>query len=65
MTDQELLKIYMWGFEDELTGETRLIPQELLATKAYALGKIDALIGDDVRSVDYQTDEQILYRIKN
>lgn len=65
MPDQELLKIYMWGFEDELTGETRLIPQELSATKAYNLGKIDALVGDDVRSVDYQTDEQILYRIKN
>lgn len=64
MTDEDLLTIYMWGFNDELKGETRLIPTSLLATRAYEIGKTDALVGDDVKGVDLQTDEEILNRIK-
>jgi len=36
-----------------------------LLLRAYELGRGDAIIGDDVRSSDAQTDEQILNRIKN
>lgn len=64
MTDEVLLTIYMWGFNDELRGENRVIPTSLLATRAYEIGRTDALVGDDVRSVDLQTNEEILNRIK-
>lgn len=64
MTDEDLLTIYMWGFNDELRGQNRVIPTNLLAIRAYEIGKTDALIGDDVPSVDLQTNEEILNRIK-
>lgn len=64
MTDEDLLTIYMWGFNDGLRGQNRVIPTNLLATRAYEIGKTDALIGDDVSSVDLQTNEEILNRIK-
>jgi hypothetical protein len=33
--------------------------------RAYELGKVDAFVGDDVMSVNYQSDEHLLKRIKN
>lgn len=54
----------MWGFEDELKGVSRIIPLGFLASRAYEIGRSDALIGDDVRSIDYQSNEEILKRIK-
>lgn len=32
--------------------------------RAYIIGWSDYIVGDDVRSVDYQSDEQIIKRIK-
>jgi hypothetical protein len=66
MTDKNILKIYMEGFNDELAGtfDDRRINSNLDG-KAYLIGSADALVGDDVRSVDYQSDEEILKRIKN
>lgn len=63
-TDKELLKIYMSGFNDELDGRISRNQFNGLKNKAYNLGKIDAIIGDEITSVDYQTNEEILLRIK-
>lgn len=62
MTDQELLKWYSKGFDDELKGNTSTVPKE--AVRAYSLGALHALVGDDVRAVDYMSDEEILEEIK-
>ncbi len=62
--DVVLLQTYMIGFSDELKGETREF-QDPILMRAYELGKVDAFVGDDVRSVDYQSDEHLLKRIKN
>lgn len=57
-----LLETYMLGFSDELEGETREFEDSMLM-RAYELGRIDAFVGDDVRSIDYQSDEHLLKRI--
>ena len=59
-----LLETYMLGFSDELEGETREFEESMLM-RAYKLGRIDAFVGDDVRSIDYQSDEHLLKRIYN
>ena len=61
----ELLDYYIKGFQDELWGTTTTIPEDHLITKAYELGAAHAIIGDDVRSVDYLSNEEILKQIKN
>ncbi|MCX2679541.1 hypothetical protein OOZ15_06255 [Galbibacter sp. EGI 63066] len=63
--DKILLDTYMCGFNDELDGRTRMWNPNPLLLRAYNLGRQDAIIGDDVRSVDYQTDEEIVNRIRN
>ena len=62
INDKILLETYMLGFSDELEGETREFEDSMLM-RAYELGRIDAFVGDDVRSVDYQSDEHLLKRI--
>jgi hypothetical protein len=52
----------MLGFSDELEGETREFEDSMLM-RAYELGRIDAFVGEDVRSIDYQSDEHLLKRI--
>ena len=66
MNDENILKIYMEGFNDELW--SRVDQRKIncnLDGRAYLLGASDALLGDDVRSIDYQSDEEILKRIRN
>ena len=55
-----LLLYYNKGFHDELHGTSTVMPDDELVKKAYAIGAAHALIGDDVRSVDYLTNEEIL-----
>ena len=67
--DQNLLRWYMRGFTDELNQRT-FIPsyQDFglsLEYKAYQLGATHAIIGDDVRSVDKLSEEEILKMIKD
>ena len=64
-SDEEILNWYFSGFNDELLGSSSTIPNELLLQKAYSLGALHALVGDDVRSVDYLEEEEILKMIKN
>lgn len=62
--DKEILRHYMFGFNDELNGELEEKFNDELLQKAYNMGRIDALIGDDISSVDNQTEEEIIKRIK-
>jgi hypothetical protein len=62
--DKILLDIYMEGFSDELDGKKERNYKAHYEMRAYNLGRLDALVGDDCRSVDYQSNEQILEKIK-
>lgn len=64
-TDLRLLSTYMKGFRDELKGNTSMEFISEQQSKAYRLGRAHAVIGDDVRSIDYLTNEEILNMIKN
>lgn len=64
MEDNEILDYYMWGFTDELEGIQASPFNDPLVTKAYQLGRDHAIIGDDVRSVDYLSNAEILAMIK-
>jgi len=66
-----LLACYNAGFNDELDSiskndielETRfkeMVGDNKLLKVAYDLGKMDAIMGDDNRSLDYQTGDQII-----
>jgi hypothetical protein len=60
-----LLFSYKEGFYVELHNLQMEPPfKHSLLVKAFNLGKSDALLGDDNTSLDYQSDEQILKRIK-
>ncbi len=63
--DKYLLELYMTGFSDELEDEydiTRIKNTE--EDKAYRLGSSHAIIGDEVRSVDKLSNDEILKLIK-
>jgi len=62
--DKILLETYMWGFNDELDGRTEMWNPNPLLLRAYKLGRLDAIVGVDVRSADYQSNEEILNRIR-
>jgi len=65
MTDKDILKIYLEGFRNELDGkfdQSKVNPN--VDGRAYNLGALHAIVGDDCRSVDYLSDEQILKIIK-
>ena len=66
MTDKNLLKIYKEGFTDELDNnfDSRRVNNNLDG-KAYNLGSFHAMVGDEVKSFDSLSDEQILKIIRN
>jgi hypothetical protein len=61
--NKKLLERYMLGFNDELNNKPELFEEDELLKKAYNLGRLDALIGDDITSSDYQSEQSILKRI--
>jgi len=65
-TDEELIEMYLAGFNDELDGTFMqgLFFNTPLEQKAYELGGAHAIIGDDVRSVDSLQKNAILKIIK-
>lgn len=66
MDNKELLDIYLKGFNDELDSNIYYVKENELISKIYNLGRDHALIGDDIRSVDYLNNEQIsnmIYKI--
>ncbi len=62
--DRILLQVYMWGFNDELTGLPIVIHDDKLDQRAYNLGRLHARIGDDIRSIDYLSNEELLKLIQ-
>jgi hypothetical protein len=56
--------MYMLGFAEELDGRYDKTNYNGFMQIAYDMGRGDALAGDDIPSLDYQTDEEILARIK-
>ena len=62
--DKILLQVYLCGFNDELTGLPEVIHDDKLDQRAYNLGRLHACIGDDVRSIDYLSNEELLKKIK-
>ena len=65
ITDESLLEWYMKGFKDELRGSSSHESDNAIENRAYLFGSLDAITGGDVRSVDYESDEEILNKIKN
>ena len=63
-TDKDLMEIYLQGFNDELNNVKKTKQVVKLKQTAYDLGRLDAIVGDDVSSSDRQTNKQILDRIK-
>lgn len=64
-TDKELIEIYMTGFKDELNGAEKKYLEDETMNYAYLTGRQDAIIGDDIRSSDYQSNNEIIKRIIN
>lgn len=62
MTDRQLLKEYYAGFIDSLYNKIDKIRE--IDNKAYRLGNLHAVIGDDVKSLDSLTQEEILKILK-
>ena len=52
LSDKQIISWYMQGFNDELYGTTSTIEDDV-ALNAYKLGALHAIVGDDVRGVDY------------
>jgi len=63
--NKKLLEIYSLGFNDELYNKPVKTYSNLLQDRAYIIGRMDAIAGDDVSSVDEQSDDDILKHIKN
>lgn len=65
MTNREILDIYIKGFDDELKLEYKNpYTKGSVEFHAYDLGSLHAIVGDDCRSVDYLSNEEILNIIK-
>ena len=58
-TNEEILEWYMKGFKAEL-GSIDVSPPNGILEHAFNIGRNHAIIGDDVRSIDYLTDSDIL-----
>ncbi len=64
-----LLQFYKKGFHDELNKKSSFNKAHpdinLLNNRAYILGCDHAILGDENRSFDYLSEEEILKQIKN
>lgn len=65
MTDENILKVYLQGFKDELNSVfyNSKVNQNLDG-KAYNLGGLHAIVGDDVASIRNLSNVQILEIIR-
>ena len=64
VTDKSLLEWYVKGFKDELNGTSSIESENRIENRAYMIGALDAVCGDDVTSIDRKSDEEILTLIK-
>lgn len=64
VSDEELLGCYMHGFMDELDNNQDYDFGSPIKNKAYNMGRGHALLGEDCRSVDYLSKEEIINMIR-
>jgi hypothetical protein len=64
LTDKELLLWYAYGFNDELSGRSRVESDHEIQNIAYKIGAQHAELGDDDPRIDYMTDNETLEIIK-
>jgi len=64
VSDEELLGYFMQGFEDELYGLDEKTYDTPLKQRAYNLGRLDAIAGDDMPSLDYKCNQDIINQIR-
>lgn len=64
LTDKEILLWYAYGFNDELSGRSRVESDYEIQNVAYKIGAAHAELGDDVPRIDYMTDGETLEIIK-
>lgn len=64
ITDELIIKTYWKGWKDTLCGINNRPLMDSILSVAYDLGCRDAWAGDDLESVDLQSQEQILNKIK-
>lgn len=64
ISDKEILEWYWKGWNDRLDGMRIMIPKEIILQRAHLHGWMDAILGDDCKSIDLQSDEEILKYIK-
>jgi hypothetical protein len=60
-SDIEIIRFYKLGWH----GMTMPPTNSLILQRAYKIGELDFIVGDELESVDFQTEEQILNSIKN
>jgi hypothetical protein len=65
LTDKEILLWYAYGFNDELSGRSRLESDYEIQNIAYRIGAAHAELGDNMPRIDYMTDDETLKIIKN
>ena len=65
VSDESILEWYMKGFKDELRGTSTYESDNPIENRAYMIGAMDAIAGDDMPSIDYKSDEETLDFIKN
>jgi hypothetical protein len=66
ITDKELIQWYYKGFKDELNGCSTIMSQDnFLELRAYEIGANHAALGDEIKSFDNLTEEEILKIIKS
>ena len=64
VSDDELMGCYMHGFMDELDNNLNYDFGSPIKNIAYNMGRGHALVGDDCRSVDYLSREEIINMIR-
>ena len=65
VSDESILEWYLRGFKDELRGTSTCESDNPIENRAYMIGAMDAIAGDDMPSIDYKSDEETLDFIKN
>ena len=64
VSDEELMGCYMHGFMDELDNNPDYDFGSPIKNRAYYMGRGHALVGDDCRSVDYLSNQEIINMIR-
>lgn len=64
VSDEELLGYFMQGFEDELYSLDEKTYDTPIKQRAYNLGRFDAVAGDDMPSIDYKSNQDIINQIR-